>query len=534
MDWKAWLAAVFFTMIGMVALVLPDHPSALHISSFLVLPIEIPLAVVILLLLPRSLARIVAVCLTILLASILFLKIADISVQSAFQRRFNPYFDVTMIENGWILLSGIVGKWVAALAIGLGLAAFLTVIGCILAAQLKLIGLSRRAKYPLSGFYGVIALICLAVLSLTSVEMRTSYVSAKAYGYLSSRLDLVVTSIRDMHAFETALADKSGPQTGEGLFARVKDRDIILVFVESYGRSAVEDERYSSLIRPRLQSVEAELSQAGLSSASGWSLSPTMGGLSWLAHGTFLSGLWVDNQIRYDRLMLSDRPSLNRLFADAGWQTAAVMPAISMAWPEAGYFGYDRTFVAANLGYEGDPFNWVTMPDQYTLSAFERLVRKPAHDEGKSVMAEIALISSHAPWTPVPHLVDWNDVGDGTIFNDQANSGETPREVWADKDKIRRHYIETIDYSLETLGSYMARYGDDAIFVILGDHQPAPLVTGPDASRAVPVHVVSRDKELVESFLQAGFATGMIPGSDQTEIPMNDMRELLIDKFAAP
>ena len=534
MDWKAWLAAFYVTMLGVIALVLPDHPNALHISSFLVLPIEIPLALITLLLLPRPLARIIALCLTIILATILFLKIADISVQSAFQRRFNPYFDITMIENGWFLLSGIVGRWAAVFVIGLGLSAFLVVIGFFFAAQARLISLSRRAKYPLLGFFGIIALTCLAVLIMPPDGMRSNHVSAKAYGYLSSRLDLVVTSVKDMHAFETALSDKSGPQSGDELFTRVKGRDVILIFVESYGRSAVEDDRYSPLIKPRLESVESDLSKAGFASASGWSRSPTMGGLSWLAHGTFLSGLWVDNQIRYDRLMLSDRPSLNRLFRDGGWETAAVMPAITMDWPEAGYFGYDRTFVAANLGYKGDPFNWVTMPDQYTLSAFEKLVREPAHEEGKTVMAEIALISSHAPWTPVPHLIDWNDVGDGTVFNEQANSGETPREVWADKDKIRQHYIATIDYSLETLGSYMAAYGDDAVFIILGDHQPAPLVTGPDASRAVPVHVVSRDKSLVDSFLSSGFASGMIPASDQPELPMNDMRQLLIDKFAGP
>lgn len=534
MDWKAWLATFYVTMLGIIALVLPDHPNALHISSFLVLPIEIPLAIITLLLLPRPLARIFALCLTIILATILFLKIADISVQSAFQRRFNPYFDITMIENGWFLLSGIIGRWAAVFAIGLGVSAFLVVLGFLLAAQVRLIGLSRRAKYPLLGLFSITAVTCLAVLIMAPDDMRSKHVSAKAYGYLSSRLDLVATSVRDMHAFETALSDKSGPQSGDGLFARVRGRDVILIFVESYGRSAVEDERYSPLIKPRLESVENELTKAGFASASGWSLSPTMGGLSWLAHGTFLSGLWVDNQIRYDRLMLSDRPSLNRLFRDAGWQTAAIMPAITMEWPEAGYFGYDRTFVSANLGYKGDPFNWVTMPDQYTLSAFEKLVREPAHEEGKTVMAEIALISSHAPWTPVPHLIDWNDVGDGTVFNEQANSGETPREVWAEKDKIRQHYIATIDYSLETLGSYIAAFGDDAVFIILGDHQPAPLVTGPDASRAVTVHVVSRDQALVDNFLPAGFAPGMIPASDQPELPMNDMRQLLIDKFAGP
>ncbi len=65
-------------------------------------------------------------------------------------------------------------------------------------------------------------------------------------------------------------------------------------------------------------------------------------------------------------------------------------------------------------------------PTQYTLSAFERLVREPAREKGKPVMAEIALISSHAPWTPVARMIDWDDVGDGTAFDAQATSGDHP------------------------------------------------------------------------------------------------------------
>ena len=48
------------------------------------------------------------------------------------------------------------------------------------------------------------------------------------------------------------------------------------------------------------------------------------------------------------------------------------MPAITLAWPEAGCFGYDRVLAADDLGYRGRPFSWVTMPDQFTLAALER------------------------------------------------------------------------------------------------------------------------------------------------------------------
>lgn len=280
--------------------------------------------------------------------------------------------------------------------------------------------------------------------------------------------------------------------------------------------------------------IERRLQGAGFAVASGWTRSPTVGGLSWLAHGTLLSGLWIDSQARYDRLMESDRASLNRLFRDAGWRTAAVMPAITMDWPESAHFGYDQILAAKDLGYRGRPFNWVTMPDQYTLSAFERLARVPANAAGKPVMAEIALISSHAPWTPVPKLIDWDAVGDGTAFNDQAESGDPPAVVWADHDRVRRQYAETVDYVLHALGEYMLRFGRDAIFVTLGDHQPAALVTGPDASRAVPIHIVSRDHALVQRFIADGFDAGMTPSPEGAEPSMDSIREHLIRQFSAP
>src|SRR3546814_8758507 len=112
--------------------------------------------------------------------------------------------------------------------------------------------------------------------------------------------------------------------------------------------------------------------------------------------------------------MASDRRTLVHGFRRAGWRTVAAMPAITMPWPEGDYFGFDTVYAAADLGYRGDPFNWVTMPDQYTLAALQRLefARPGAGKSGPErqarppVMATLALISSHAPWTPIPPAID--------------------------------------------------------------------------------------------------------------------------------
>lgn len=78
----------------------------------------------------------------------------------------------------------------------------------------------------------------------------------------------------------------------------------------------------------------------------------------------------------------------------------------------------------------------------------------------------------------------------------------------------------------------MARFGEDTVFVILGDHQPAAIITGPNASRAVPIHVVSSDRELIARFEREGFTPGMLPMEQTREWPMNAMRQVLIDRFS--
>lgn len=524
---KAVVGAGLFSVIAFFAFTLPDHPDALVPGAFARLPLEWPIIAVLVLMTRGSLRRHIIFLCGFLVFLVLLLKMADIGVQTAFQRQFNPYLDLKMLGDGWHLISGAMGTFYASGALVGGIILILLS----LAIFLKSLQQMAEARGILRGlllgvFTGVIAVAgCLMWFDKATADLRT-------LTYLAGRLSLVISSVRDMHAFEKELRTGLGPRDGKGLFQAVKGKDVILVFVESYGRSAVEDHRYSEVTLPRLSTIQSQLQATGMYAASGWVVSPTVGGLSWLAHGTLLSGIWVDSQARYDRLMISQQPSLNRLFSQAGWHTVAVMPAITMAWPEASYFGYDKILAASGLEYRGEPFNWVTMPDQYTLSAFDRLALKPAHVRGQNVMAEIALISSHAPWTPVPKLVDWNDIGDGSVFNVQATSGDSPSVVWSNPERVRGQYIQTINYSLATLGDFMARQGKGAIYIILGDHQPASIITGPGASRAVPVHIVTEDAQLLTHFHKHGFAEGMVPATSEQALPMNELREILIEAFS--
>jgi hypothetical protein len=213
------------------------------------------------------------------------------------------------------------------------------------------------------------------------------------------------------------------------------------------------------------------------------------------------------------------------------------MPAITMDWPEGNYYGYEHIYDAHNLGYQGKPFNWVTMPDQFTLAAFHaRELAKPSIKLAHTpVMAEIALISSHAPWTPVPQLIDWHSVGDGTVFNEQATSGDSPEEVWKDSVRIRLQFRLSIEYALQTIASYVMNYGDDnLVLLVLGDHQPAPIVSGNTDSGDVPIHLIARDPKVMEAVAHWQWTPGMLPAADAPVWRMDELRNRLIETFSLP
>ncbi|MFN4099693.1 MAG: sulfatase, partial [Pararhodobacter sp.] len=194
-------------------------------------------------------------------------------------------------------------------------------------------------------------------------------------------------------------------------------------------------------------------------------------------------------------------------------------------WPEGAYFGFDAIHHAADLGYQGLPFNRVTMPDQFTLTALDRLERQ---GEGRApILAQVALVSSHAPWVPIPPLIGWDEVGDGQVFNQWATSGDPPEVVWRDRDRVRDQFRQAIDYSLQVVGSWAELHaGDPPLMIVLGDHQPARFVAGVDGFD-VPVHVIG-PPGLLARFAELGWTDGMEPDPALPPVRMDGLRDLLL------
>jgi hypothetical protein len=67
---------------------------------------------------------------------------------------------------------------------------------------------------------------------------------------------------------------------------------------------------------------------------------------------------------------------------------------------------------------------------------------------------------------------------------------------------------------------------------VMGDHQPAPMITGEGASRAVPVHILSRDPELLRPFVEWGFVPGALPVEGPASARMDDFRGWFVRAFS--
>ncbi|CAM5439811.1 CDP-alcohol phosphatidyltransferase OS=Streptomyces tendae OX=1932 GN=GUR47_09925 PE=4 SV=1 [Streptomyces tendae] len=279
-------------------------------------------------------------------------------------------------------------------------------------------------------------------------------------------------------------------------------------------------------------STEA-LAKAGFHARSGWLTSATYGGSSWLGHSTFLSGLWVDNQQRYRTVTAGDHLTLTKAFRKTGdWDTVGVMPGVQKAWPEADWYGLDKVYDASDVGYRGPKFSWSTMPDQYALEAFQRLEHGRKRD--KPLMAEVILTSSHQPWAPVPRMVGWDEVGDGSVYDGIEASGVKASDVITDSARSKEEYGKSIQYSVTSLTQWLERYGtDDTVLVFLGDHQPLARVSGNKASRDVPVSVVAKDPKVLDAIGDWNWTEGLKPAHDAPVWKMSAFRDRFLTAYGS-
>ncbi len=522
---RAALYSLLTVCLLFMLLVLPGHPDQFTRSHWQQLPLDVPVIVLLLLLTNRALSTVLRLLVTAAVLCLLLLRLGDLISRAAFGRAFNPLAEWHLIQQGWTLTSDTIGL---SQAIGLSLAGLviLVALAILLYRGLGCLnGLNRPWRRSLA------IVCCVPLLSAMATaggpgrfvpSLKTHWVLADE---LVERVQYTQWAIRDQKQFSRLLQvdELSGREPD---FSALQGRDVIIIYVESYGRSFVDDPQFRDLADARLQAVQGETLSAGLHVRSAWVDSPIRGGRSWLAHATVASGLRLGNHARFDRLISSDRKSLPQLFRQAGWTTSVVLPVVKSAWVEGAWYQVDRFFDHDALDYQGKDFGFVTMPDQYTLTAFERKVRATAE---APLMAHIGLLDSHAPWGPLPVHQPWEKIDDGSVFDGTQRFGE--RYSWARAEPVRKAYGISVDQNLKLVGEYLARYADDALIIVMGDHQPASIISGWAPNAHVPMHIFSSDEALLQRLPDEFFSDAMLPAETASALPMESIRTLLSTSF---
>ena len=306
----------------------------------------------------------------------------------------------------------------------------------------------------------------------------------------------------------------------------VKGADVYLVFLESYGAITYEHPDMAARLSPSRARFESDLSPGNRHVVSAFVESPTFGGNSWLAHLSLLSGVEVKDEDTNWLLMGQKRDTLPKAFSRRGFRSVALMPGMRGVWPEGAFYGFDDLYSAERLAYHGPAFGWFVVPDQWSLARLDALEEK--HTTPLFVM--FPTMSTHIPFIPLPpYQADWSRMLTEHPYDAADQARELAREPeWLN---MGLSYTEAVAYDFTVLGGYLRLHADrDIVMIVIGDHEPAAVVSGEGAPWDVPVHVIASRQEILDRLVARGFHAGLTPARPSLS-HMHALLPVLLDAF---
>jgi phosphatidylglycerophosphate synthase len=525
---------VLAVLVVWIDLVVPDRAWQFTPAAFVRIPVEVLVLVAVALVLPPWPRRIVAALAGIYFSLLMLATILNLAFYEEVDRAFNPVNDWGSIGPALGVVRAAIGATRTDIVLTVLWLSLVLLVAAIIASTMHVTAVAARHRrgalrslVALTAVWGLSAGLSLQLVPGAPVA------STSATGLAVAQVRETQEALSDPRRFEAATRSPD-PEAGipaSDLLTGLRGKDVIIAFVESYGQTAVHGRSFSPGVDAVLRQQNGMLTSAGWSTQSAWLSSPTFGGISWLAHSTLQSGLWVDSNQRYGELLDSQRFTLSDAFGKAGWHTVSDDPSDDPTWAAgSSFYHYNQLFNRHNVGYQGPTFSYSAMPDQYTLSAFQRLELTPGH---KPVMAEIDLTTSHIPWAPLPSMVPWSKVGNGSIFDPQPAESESAAKVSSNENTTRQFYGQSIQYTMTALTSWVTELNDpNLVLILLGDHQPHTTVSGANANHDVPISIITRAPAVLKQMSSWHWQNGLMPALDAPLEPMDAFRNQFLNTFS--
>jgi hypothetical protein len=481
---------------------------------------------------PRVLAA-----LSVGLLLLVFGRYADVTIPGLFGREINLYWDgqqlprflwVSAREQPWWLTAGIFAAAVALLGALYGLLRW--AVGTVARVAVPYALRARWTWVPT-----LVAVVTVVAHLAGTAPSVTWYLVANpitpSYWRQAGLLATAFTPRRMAEVLPPSpTVEAAMAESPEVALGALRGRDFKLLFLESYGAIVYDNGSVAQKLASARDQLAAEIAASGRLVASAFVRSPTFAGGSDLAHLSLLSGIDLSDPMRHHLLLTTDRPTLISLFRRAGYQSVGLYPAVSWDWPERAFYGFDLFLEGRDLDYRGPPLGHWKIPDQFSLARFDEL--HPLRPDSPPRFLFFPTITSHWPFGPVPpYQADWERLLTPDPFGAEESLRLQNAYVdWLDK---LPGYVDMFEYTYRWLGGYLQRSeARESVMLWVGDHQPASSVTGEGASWDVPVHLITRDPEMLARFVALGFRPGLVP-QRPTLGGLHDLTGVLLQAFSA-
>jgi hypothetical protein len=456
---------------------------------------------------------------------LVFGRYFDTTAPALFGRDINLYWDAQQIPRVvWVSLKSY-PAWISVLMVS-AVFALIWLVFAVLRLSIR-VAARDAAPYALARPWALVltlAAVAVSVANVRGVVATWPYISKPVLPTYIRQAKLLGTAFAERHQ-QKILAPSPAFDSDLKTLAGV---DVNLFLLESYGRVVFSNAMMDAQLKPSRQALANQIASSGMQVVSAFVASTTFGGGSELAQLALISGIDTSDPLVHDLLLTTERPTLVTMFRDRGYQTFGLYSSLTWDWPEKSFYRFDRFLDARDLAYKGPKLGYWSLPDQFALARFNQLY--PVGPQSPKRFTFFPSITSHMPFHPVPpYLPDWDK-----ILTDRPFDGTQMAAVNAQKEdwfNMRPAYTGMIDYNYQWLAGYLKQpRARDALFIVLGDHQPAGVVTGDGATWDVPVHVISANPELLQRFTARGFRPGLEPAEPRIG-KLFDFTRLLLDVF---
>ena len=463
--------------------------------------------------------------LTVLAVILVVGHYVDVTSQALFGRPINLYWDSRHLTNVGAMFAVVAHPWLTLLVVAAAIVIpVLTYIPLRWAfGQIARAMLNPRVRATFAATAAILIVLYFVLPPPADYTTRALEFAPPVSATYGRQVRLFIDGV-------TGVAARSLPPqpSMKSDLSRVRGADVLLVFLESYGATTWDHAAAVKELTPVRDRFVADVRETGRSVVSAFVESTTFGGGSWLAHISFLTGLEIRDDDSNMRLMTQQRETILTTFKGQGYKTIAVMPGMSQPWPEGAFYGFTDIYDYFRLDYKGPSFGWWDVPDQFSLYKLDALAIAPiAH---QPVFAFFPTVSTHAPFIPTPpYQPDWSRLGSAKPFD--AAMLATAWDQEPDWLNLEPGYLQSVAYAFTSVGGYLRYRADrDLVMILIGDHQPPALVTGPGASWEVPVHVIASRPEILERLKQRGFRDGLAPAHPSL-MKISELTRVMLDAF---